>query len=117
MTNEEILKEDGWVVECESPFEIRHEDGDFATGQAARMVVNQLREDKEAEDRSEVFSYLPLSEDLENEVTEFLKRASDIAKIVATDISTYGAPYKCPLYSDRITAFIQKAIEMSKDED
>ena len=31
MTNEDLLKENGWEVECESPFEIRHEDGSFAS--------------------------------------------------------------------------------------
>ena len=34
----EILEKNGWTVECESPFEIRHEDGSFATGQAAIIV-------------------------------------------------------------------------------
>lgn len=36
---EAILKANGWEIECESPFEIRHEDGSFATGQAAWLVV------------------------------------------------------------------------------
>lgn len=39
-----LLEARGWVVECESPFEIRHEDGSFATGQAAHMVLEGLRE-------------------------------------------------------------------------
>ena len=38
-----ILEGNGWVVECESPFEIRHEEsGSFATGQAAQIVAEQL---------------------------------------------------------------------------
>lgn len=39
----EILEEAGWTVECESPFEIRHEDGSFATGMAARIVADEFR--------------------------------------------------------------------------
>jgi len=49
-TNEiELLEKNGWVVECESPFEVRHEDGSFATGQAAEMVLWFLKEDEAAE--------------------------------------------------------------------
>jgi hypothetical protein len=33
-----ILEHLGWIVECESPFEIRHSDGSFATLNAARIV-------------------------------------------------------------------------------
>lgn len=33
--DEELLAKSGWVVECESPLEIRHGDGSFATMQAA----------------------------------------------------------------------------------
>lgn len=47
--DEKMLGLKGWTVECYSPFEIRHEDGSFATGQAANMVVACLLDDKEAE--------------------------------------------------------------------
>ena len=43
MTNEKLLKENGWEVECESPFEIRHEDGSFASMNAAYSVAEELR--------------------------------------------------------------------------
>lgn len=43
MTNEDLLKENGWEIECESPFEIRHEDGSFASMNAAYRVVEELR--------------------------------------------------------------------------
>lgn len=43
MINEDLLKENGWEVECESPFEIRHEDGSFASMNAAYSVVEELR--------------------------------------------------------------------------
>lgn len=46
MDKEELLQKNGWVVECESPFEIRHKDGSFASLNAAKMVVEQLRSDE-----------------------------------------------------------------------
>jgi len=39
-----ILRDNGWFVECESPFEIRNQDGSFATNRAAEMVLDTLRE-------------------------------------------------------------------------
>ncbi len=42
MSNEQILEKHGWVLECHSPFEIRHTDGSFASGQAAYMVLDFL---------------------------------------------------------------------------
>ena len=47
--DEKMLGLNGWTVECYSPFEIRHEDGSFATGQAAHMVVAYLWDDEETE--------------------------------------------------------------------
>ena len=46
MTDEQkkLLAENGWTVECESPLEIRHEDGSFATSNAAEMVFLWLLE-------------------------------------------------------------------------
>lgn len=39
-----ILEKNGWVIECESPFEIRNkETGDFATGFAAKIVIESLK--------------------------------------------------------------------------
>lgn len=42
----ELLEANGWEVECLSPFEIRHEDGSFATLNAAKIVLENLRADK-----------------------------------------------------------------------
>jgi len=39
---EALLSAEGWAVECWSPLEIRHEDGSFATNQAARAVIDSL---------------------------------------------------------------------------
>ena len=43
MSDEKLLESNGWTVECQSPFEIRHEDGSFATGQAADIVLSSIR--------------------------------------------------------------------------
>lgn len=37
-----VLAENGWTIECESPFELRHDDGSFASGQAAEIVIAAL---------------------------------------------------------------------------
>jgi len=41
-----LLEKCGWEIECESPFEIRHEDGSFATQQAAHMVLECLMQEE-----------------------------------------------------------------------
>jgi Lar family restriction alleviation protein len=41
---ERILERGGWTVECESPFEIRDKDGNFASGLAAYYVLYYLEE-------------------------------------------------------------------------
>jgi len=43
MTDAELLEEQGWTIDCQSPFEISHRDGSSATGSAANMVVDALR--------------------------------------------------------------------------
>jgi hypothetical protein len=45
--DKKLLEKNGWTVECESPFEIRHEDGSFATGQAAMLVTSCVRDNGE----------------------------------------------------------------------
>ncbi|MNR71327.1 hypothetical protein D3C71_19420 [compost metagenome] len=42
-STEQLLEDNGWTLECESPLEIRHTDGSFATQQAARIVVAELQ--------------------------------------------------------------------------
>lgn len=43
MSDNDILEENGWVIECESPFEIRHEDGSFASMQAVYIILHYLK--------------------------------------------------------------------------
>ena len=38
------LQDAGWTVECESPLEIRHTDGSFATGQAGQLLLAEFSE-------------------------------------------------------------------------
>lgn len=38
-----LLEDNKWVVECQSPFEIRKE-GDFASGEAAHCVLESFKE-------------------------------------------------------------------------
>jgi len=45
MIDKEILEQNGWFIECKSPFEIRHTDGSFATGHAANIILESLRDD------------------------------------------------------------------------
>lgn len=45
MMNKELLEYLGWTVECESPLEIRHEDGSFASGYAAGVLIDHLEEE------------------------------------------------------------------------
>jgi len=43
-TDDMLLDENGWDLECESPLEIRHrETGSFATFWAAQIVIESLR--------------------------------------------------------------------------
>ncbi len=40
---EKLLEDDGWIIECEFPLEIRHtESNSFATGIAAELVIDSL---------------------------------------------------------------------------
>ena len=39
----EFLEKEGWTIECESPFELRNVDGSFASGQAAKLVIEHIK--------------------------------------------------------------------------
>lgn len=43
-TDRKLLEDDGWTVDCESPFELSREDGSRATGAAAWLVLTILRQ-------------------------------------------------------------------------
>jgi glycerophosphoryl diester phosphodiesterase len=39
-----ILEDNGWMVECESPFEISQNDGSFASNYAAKLILETLKQ-------------------------------------------------------------------------
>jgi hypothetical protein len=44
---DEILEKEGWIVCCESPFEIEHKETNAtASGYAAQIIADQLLENK-----------------------------------------------------------------------
>lgn len=45
LKEEEILEKYGWSIDCESPYELSHEDGSFASGAAAHYVKNAILEE------------------------------------------------------------------------
>ena len=50
-----LLEENGWDVECHSPFEIRFQDGGaFASGLAAQIVLDDLKTDRDCFDEEEM---------------------------------------------------------------
>lgn len=44
-TDDQILEHYGWECVCESPYELQHSDGSFASGQAAHTLMYSLRKD------------------------------------------------------------------------
>lgn len=42
--DEELLQQNGWTIVCYSPFEIQHEDGSFASLNAAQIVLDSLKQ-------------------------------------------------------------------------
>ena len=44
-----VLEDNGWELECESPFEISTKDGSFASGEAAYIVLSSLKYERDSE--------------------------------------------------------------------
>ena len=45
-----VMRSYGWDIKCESPLEIRHTDsGDFASGYAAKVVIEHYMSSEEEE--------------------------------------------------------------------
>ena len=42
---ESLMEKDGWIVVCESPFEIENVDGSVATGYATKIIEMSYEED------------------------------------------------------------------------
>ena len=66
----ELLEQNGWIVECESPFNIRHvESGSYASDIAADMVLGQYQ--RENQGRPTKYQY----QDKIRNLTTFLVKA------------------------------------------
>lgn len=78
-----ILEVNGWSITCESPFEIEHEDGSLATGQAAYSVLNELKFDDNRVKCKVITSFN--QNDFEERLEEFLV---DDFEIVESSFST-----------------------------
>lgn len=46
---EQYMESQGWTIVCESPLEIQHEDGSFASMQAAKALIRELKTEYEEE--------------------------------------------------------------------
>ncbi len=67
----EFLEENGWIVECESPLEIRdQETGSFATGYAAKCVLASLREEEKENQKQKEFKLNPIVRQIMKEALE-----------------------------------------------
>ncbi len=78
---EALLNKHGWMVECYSPFEIRHEEtGSFATLWAAEMVVEAIEREHREETYYDRFKESQQKHENCPELTEndTLKRAADL---------------------------------------
>lgn len=76
-TDDEILNYYGWEVECGTPYEIRNNDGSFASGQAILYVIDGLRKEYIEEQYEKIEDeYIKLrakKEFLENSLTDYDK--------------------------------------------
>ena len=54
-STEQFLENLGWTVECESPLEIRHTDGSFASKNAADYVIESLKEEHDFNEKTNLF--------------------------------------------------------------
>jgi len=95
--DEELLKENGWDVECESPFEIRYEDGGaFASGLAADIVLDYYKHE-----RDNAFS----KQDMEDCFGAGVNRGVSIARTIIQKIELDD---EFPSYKDYIKKFKTK---------
>lgn len=76
---QKYLEDNGWVIECESPLEVRHSEGSFATLYAAKVLLGELheqyKEEKEVSAASEEYSH-------QNNYTELKKLFSSMESYV-----------------------------------
>lgn len=67
-----FIESQGWTMECESPLELRHEDGSFASQQAAQHLLTNLSTEFKSQQENEhqfssnevIFDYLDIMSEL-----------------------------------------------------
>lgn len=76
--NLKLLEENGWEIECQSPFEIRHRDGAFVTLYGIQYVIDGLRLEK-----NDFFGKLELIKDAyKAELIDGDKFISEVIKLI-----------------------------------
>lgn len=71
---EQFIEDQGWTIVCESPLELSHEDGSFASMQAAKLALSQLNEEfleenpQYKEDSSDT-----IADDQESKISELVR--------------------------------------------
>lgn len=78
---EKLLEEEGWIVECVHPFEIRHEEsGAFASLRAAYMVVESLKQEvKDEVSENLLEAYETIIETQRKLIDELKKRLGQVS--------------------------------------
>lgn len=88
-TDKQLLLENGWVMECQSPFEIRHQDGSFASENAAEIVLDSLRSEPELQLYCpKGFEYNPAV----NELRAYLNGQNVSAAVAELDAAYHSGP-------------------------
>lgn len=111
-TDEPFLESLGWTVECQSPLEIRHFEGSFATGFAAKVLVDYLKSEAAAEANTlpDDLSAAPVTE-----LRALFERVENLIKVAAgrpeTDYDRWKRCFElvfCDQCSTRIRALLNE---------
>ena len=78
---EKYFEAQGWIMECQSPLEIRHEDGSFATYQAAKAVIREIKAEYDLEHGVQSESTV---DQLNNNIAEIIKINETVQQYVQT---------------------------------
>ena len=101
----DLLARNGWTITCESPLEIRHEAGSFASGLAARYaldeILNDLRNDNQV---CQLTAYEVLIETVER-----LNRAFDVA-LTDKSYTAWEQAYAI-VFSEHGSSLVSKCLE------
>lgn len=91
-----LLEKHGWIVECQSPFEIRNEDGSFAAGEAAQAVIDCLthlwEDDEKPKNKQWFMSYYKQSGNAA--IASILSRGTEALTTMVCSCTTSKHPVK-----------------------